>query len=217
MVVLVKSRIEDGIGILTLADEKRGNVLSPGLVEQAQAAHREFIERGVRVAVLNSEGPAFCSGRDPEVVRVPGVPPAGAVLIGEFEQSPVSWVAAVDAPVIGAGIHLMSTCVDVIAGPNARFRVPELRDGIYPRPVAAELARIIGPRRTMKLLLTAEALSASEAVAAGLVGELVPSNDLTAHVTTRAQSLLSLGDDLLRTTRDGWHVRFGTRPADEHP
>lgn len=213
MGVVVKSRIEEGIGVLTLADEARANVLSPALVEQAQAVHREFIHAGVRVAVLEAQGPAFCSGRDPEAARVPGIPPAGAVFIDEIEQSPLAWVATVDGSVVGAGIHLVTTCMHVITSPNARFVVPELLAGIYPRPVAAELAKIVGPRQTMRLLLTGEALTAGEAVAMGLASETVPAAELAARGWERARALDALPAELLATTREGWRGRFGTAPG----
>lgn len=208
MVNMASSRVENGIGVLTLTDRGRLNVLSATLVEEAQAAHQEFIEQGVRVAVLAAEGPAFCSGRDAEAVRVPGVPPAGATFIDEIENSPIAWVAAVDGSVIGAGIHLMSTCMHVVAGPSMRVRVPELRDGIYPRPVAAELSSIIGARQTMHLMLTAEALTASDALAAGLVSEVVDAEEVMDRAMGRAEVLNGLSDELLLAARAGWRSRF---------
>lgn len=209
----VKSRIEGRVGVLTLTEEARGNALTVRLVEAARAVHEEFIARGVRVAVLEAEGAAFCSGRDKEVVRVPGVPPAGAVFIDEIDNSPLVWIAAVDGPVVGAGIHLVSACFHVVAGPGAEFRVPELLDGIYPRPVSAELARVIGPRQTAALLITGGPLSGEAAVAAGLVGEVVGAGEATERALERARTLDGLGVELLATAREGWRTRFGTAPS----
>lgn len=211
---IVKSRIEDGIGVLTFAEVDRRNVLSPALVERALAVHQDFVERGVVAAVIEAEGEAFCSGRDPLVVRKPDVPPAGAIFINQIETSPIAWVAAVDGDTVGAGIHLATCCMHVVAGPNARFRVPELLDGIYPRPVAADLARIIGPRRTMTLMLTGDAITAQDAVDAGLAGELVASGDVTARAIERARTIAGLTPELRQAARDGWGTRFGTAPVE---
>lgn len=213
MDAVVRSRIEDGVGVLTLSEVDRRNVLSPKLVEQARAVHRDFIERGLRAAVLEADGEGFCSGRDTQVVRVPGIPPAGAIFIDEIDNSPLAWVAAVDGDVVGAGIHLVTTCMHVVAGPNARFRVPELLDGLYPRPVAADLARIIGPRRTMTMMLTADALGPADAVLHGLAGESVGEGEVTARALERARTLAGLEPELLQTARAGWLSRFGTAPA----
>lgn len=213
MTMVVRSRVEDGVGVLTFAELDRENVLSPTLVEQAEAAHQSFIDAGVKVAVLEAEGPAFCSGRDPLVVRVPGVPPAGARLIDAIENSPLLWIAAVDGDVKGPGIHLVTVCAHVVAGPNARFRVPELLNGVYPRPVAAELTRIVGARRAMTLLLTGGAIDADEAVRSGLAGERAEAGAATALALTRAQGMLALGDDLLALTREGWRSRFESVPV----
>ncbi|WP_306341563.1 enoyl-CoA hydratase/isomerase family protein [Sinomonas cellulolyticus] len=210
MAAVVKSRIVDGVGVLTLADTSRENVLSEELVGQARDVHHLFLESGVRVAILAAEGSSFCSGRDPLAVRVPGTQPAGAILIDEIERSPLAWVAAVDGRAIGAGVHLVTACMHVVAGPNARFLVPELLRGTYPRPVAAELARIIGPRRMMALMLTGESLNATSAVTLGLASEAVGAGEVGGRALARALALAALDPALLRSARDDWSARFTT-------
>ena len=112
---IVKSRIEDGIGVLTFAEVDRRNVLSPALVERALAVHREFVEAGVVAAVIEAEGEAFCSGRDPLVVRKPDVPPAGAIFIDQIENSPLAWVAATLPGAAAIGIAGIGVAPAVVA------------------------------------------------------------------------------------------------------
>ncbi len=210
---LVKYRIEDGVGYLTLADPARRNALTAGLVQQALAAHQAFVDAGVLVGVLAAEGPVFCAGGDLKAKRIPGVPPAGVTLIERFEASPLLWIAALAGPALGAGIQLATAAARVVLAEDAWFAVPEFVHGRYPRPVVAALAEIIGARRTMRLMMTGERVDAAEAVRIGLAERVVPAADLGTTVAEEALALSTLPPETLTAARDAWHVRFGTRPT----
>lgn len=207
----VSSEIVDGIGYLTLADVEHHNVLSAALVDEARTAHASFVAADVRVAVLRHEGPVFSAGRDPDFVRVPGVPPAGAAFIDSFDESPITWVAAVDGLASGAGIHLMTNCAWVILTRRSTLRVPELDAGIYPRPVAEELASIIGPRRALQMVLTRDIVAAATAVELGLANEAAPNDGLDAAVARRVALLSAIPEPLLEQARTAWRSRLSTR------
>lgn len=211
MNALVHAEIVDGVGVLTLRDVENRNVLSQDLVDAAQAAHQDFINQGVRVAVLAAEGDTYCGGRDANAVRVPGVPPAGAVFIDELEASPIAWVGAIDGAVRGPATHMISTLLHTVAGAKASFAVEELLNGIYPRPVSQEMARILGPRKIANLMITGRVLDAETAVNWGLVSEAT-AEDVNAVALQRARELNALDDTLLSTLRENWRVRFGTAP-----
>lgn len=210
---LVKYRIEDGVGYLTLADPARRNALTAELVEQALAAHQAFVDAGVLVGVLAAEGPVFCAGGDLKAKRIPGVPPAGVTLIERFEASPLLWIAALGGPALGAGIQLATAAARVVLAEDAWFAVPEFAHGRYPRPVVAALAEIIGARRTMRLMMTGEKVDAAEAVRIGLAERVVRAADLGKTVAEEALALSKLPPETLTAARDAWHVRFGTRPS----
>lgn len=209
---LIRHRIEDGVGYLTLADPDRRNAMTADLVDQALAAHQALADAGARVGVLAAEGPVFCAGGDLKAKRVPGVPPAGVTLIDTFTASPLLWIAAVSGPVLGAGIQLAATAARIVAADDAWFCLPEFVHGRYPRPVVAALAEIIGPRRAMRMMMTGEKVPAEEAVRIGLAERAVPAADLPKAVAEEARALAALPPQALEAARDAWHARFGTRP-----
>ncbi|BDX31363.1 hypothetical protein TUM20985_19100 [Mycobacterium antarcticum] len=75
----------------------------------------------------------------------------------------------------------IAMCSDMaVVSDRATFRVPELYRGIADTYYSQMLARIIGPVRTRDLMFTGRTLSAQEAVDWGMVGRLVPHDDLAA-------------------------------------
>ena len=84
-----------------------------------------------------------------------------------------------------AGSTWRCTATSTIASDRARFRVPELLRGIPDPFMSARLAEAVGLARARYLFFTAEEISAAEALAMGMVGKVVPHDDLDAE-TERA-------------------------------
>lgn len=106
-------------------------------------------------------------------------------------------VAAVNGLCQGGGLQI-ALCSDVaVASDRATFRVPELFRGIADTYYSQMLARLIGPVRTRDLMFTGRVLTASEALAWGLVARVVPHEEL----------LDSAGDVLAQCCRTAPHAR----------
>ena len=87
-------------------------------------------------------------------------------------------LAVVDGVASGAGAELAAFCDLVIATEVAQFRQPEIKLGVFPPMGAVVYPRVIGPRRTMELLLTGYPIKASQAQQMGLVNHVVPREKL---------------------------------------
>src|SRR5215210_7087901 len=72
-------------------------------------------------------------------------------------------VAAVHGHCLGGGMELALACDLVIATEDARFGQPEIELGCYPPIAAALYPSLIGPGRTLDLLLTGRTLTSEEA------------------------------------------------------
>jgi len=87
-------------------------------------------------------------------------------------------LAVVEGVASGAGAELAAFCDLVIATEQAQFRQPEIKLGVFPPMGAVVYPRVIGPRRTMEMLLTGDPINAFQAQGMGLVNRVVPKEKL---------------------------------------
>lgn len=107
--------------------------------------------------------------------------------LARLRQAPVLHVIVVDGVALGWGTEFL-LCGDYrIAGPNARFGLPETGLGILPGAGgSSELATLVGPNHALRLGMTGETIDAAEAARIGLVDELA---DSQTNALTRAEAL----------------------------
>jgi enoyl-CoA hydratase len=178
--MVVSFEMNGDIAMVTLDDPGRRNALSFGIVEGALAGLREAREKQARAIVVAAKGPAFCAGADIAALLDGGwmdAPPTRLDPVDLFkaldaESRPV--IAAVGGPALGGGFELTLCCDLVVAAPEAWFAVPEIGHGVIPNTALSRLARVIGLRRALELVLTRRRLGSREALSLGLVNSIVP-------------------------------------------
>lgn len=116
-------------------------------------------------------------------------------------------VAAVRGHCLGGGMELALACDLVVATEDARFGQPEIELGCYPPVAAALYPSMIGPGRTLDLLLTGRTLSCEEAERMGLVARRVADLDegvakLTAEITAKSAAVVRLTKKAVQAGRD---------------
>jgi len=187
---------------ITLARPQAANALNFAMgTELLEVAQRCRDDAGVRAVVLDAEGRVFCAGGDIGTFAEAGdeLPAALDGLIDLFHPA-IETLSTMNAPVIaavqgvaaGAGLSLLSSCSLVIASETASFTMAYTGIGLTPDGGASYfLPRQIGLRRTEELMITNRRLSAAEALAWGLVNEVVAADALTARVAALAEQLAS--------------------------
>jgi enoyl-CoA hydratase/carnithine racemase len=90
-------------------------------------------------------------------------------------------IAAVGGLALGGGCELAMACALRVAGPGARFGLPEVKLGLIPGAGGTQrLPRLVGRGRALDIMLTARQVDAAEAHAIGLVDRLVDGDPLPA-------------------------------------
>jgi enoyl-CoA hydratase len=191
----------EGIGRITIANERRRNALNLRMWGDVGTACAEFdADPDIRVVVLRGQGGvAFSAGADiSEFSTVRATPEAtehyeGVVLEAHKALSTISkpTVAVIDGLCYGGGMGLAMACDLRLASDRASFCIPAARLGIgYGLDDVLRLASRIGIPNTADLLLSGTPLSAAEARAAGIVQRLWSSEDFErraeAYVSTIA-------------------------------
>lgn len=131
----------------------------------------------LRAIVLAAEGSSFCAGANFNTAGGPSreVYPAAARLFAT--RKPV--VAAIQGPAIGGGMGLALVADFRVAAPEARLAANFVKLGIHPGfGLTHTLPRLVGVQKASLLLYTGRRLNGEQALAWGLVDELVDKSKL---------------------------------------
>lgn len=131
-----------------------------------------------RVVVVQSAGQgAFCGGAD--LSELQGADPLDALdLLSQqvfhgLARAPFVSVAAVHGPAVAGGFELALACDLRVAGPRARFSLPETSLGILPSAGGTtRLTAAVGSSRAKGVILGGLEISAQQALDWGLVHRL---------------------------------------------
>jgi len=102
-------------------------------------------------------------------------------IVEQIEELPKPVVAAIGGFALGGGCELILGCDYRIATENASFGFPEIGLGIFPGGGGSQrLPRLIGLSRAKSLIFSGRIITAAEALAYGLVDEVVPTGEVVA-------------------------------------
>lgn len=169
------------------------NRLSAGFVRALlEAIERAAADAGTGCLLLEQRGAVFCSGLDyGEFAASLRFDDMNRLFsLREFLRKPL--VAAVHRACAGAGVGLLLQCHFVLAAQGTKFAVTDIHSAVWPALYYEALARELGPRRACELALTGRVFSAADALAFGLVHELVPPFELEERALQLASGLASL-------------------------
>ena len=214
---IVQSIANGPVAVLTLDRPKALNALNGALMEQLAAAlEAADADPQVRAVVIAGSERAFCAGADisgldavsvDEMLAPQGF---GRRLFDVLTSYRKPLIAAVRGLALGGGCEIALACDIVIAGESARFGVPEVTLGLIPGAGGTQrLVHAIGKSKAMRLLLTGEPMSASDACTAGLVAEVVPDENCLAaaikiaeRIARNAPLAVQMAKDAARATYD---------------
>jgi enoyl-CoA hydratase/carnithine racemase len=198
--VLVRRETTDGIVRLTLTRGDRYNPLSRAMIASLQAELDALAEDpAARVVVLAAEGRGFCAGHDLGEMRAHSDDTAWqSDLFAECNRLmmtltglPQPVIARVHGIATAAGCQLVSMCDLAVAADTARFALPGVNIGVFCSTPAVGVARSVGRKRAMELLLTGTPIDAATALDWGLVNRVVPAERLDAEVEALAATILA--------------------------
>jgi enoyl-CoA hydratase/carnithine racemase len=197
----IRYEVGDAVAVVTLnRPEQRNTVTYQVLDELLDAFDRADRDDEVRAVVVTASGPFFSAGTDLATrdgydasasdfkpLRGGNRDVGGELAIRIFNsRKPV--IAAVNGTAIGIGVSMILPMDVRIAADDARFGLPFVRRGIVPESCSTWfLPRVVGISRAVEWAVTGRIFPASEALAAGLVRELLPAG----QVLDRAMEIAS--------------------------
>ena len=186
--MVLETQTDGRLRVLRLNRPERKNALNDELLKAIVIALREAAhDDDVRAVAITGNGDAFCSGLDLSQGSASGVVGDDtdrqarpedddaadhlSLLMRVECEKPV--LAGVNGVAVGIGLSLAMNADIRIAAPSARFHPGYARVGTSPDGgLTWTLTHAVGYERTMRFLLEQRMVSAGEALALGLVGEV---------------------------------------------
>jgi len=203
--VLTEER-EPGIFVVTMNRPDRLNAMSHGLVAGLHEAFEDLGQRrDCRAIVLTGAGRGFCAGAD---LKGGDGPPPGtegmnfvprnliaqehiASLHERIHRLRQPVIAAVNGAAVGGGFALSLACDIRYASTAARFGAVFITLGVSACDMGTSyfLPRLVGASRAAELMLTGRIFDATEALAMGLVLDVVEPEALVERALTTARQI----------------------------
>ena len=187
---------EEGIGRITINRPNVRNALNTQVLGDFRQALVEFRhDREVGVVVFTGAGEkSFAAGADIGELRertaLDALSSTMQSVYDEIEAYEKPTIAAVNGYALGGGCELALACDFRIVSEKAKLGQPEILLGIIPGGGGTQrLARLVGPARAKDLIFSGRQVRADEALAIGLVDEVVPAEEVLDRALDRASAL----------------------------
>ncbi len=197
------------------------NAIDQAMVDELHAVC-DHLERHPKVLVLsgtevNGKG-VFASGADiaqlRERRRDDALAGINSQVFARIQRLPMPVIAALDGWTLGGGAELAYAADFRIATPRVRIGQPETNLGIMAAAGATwRLRDLVGEPLAKELLLAGRILTADEALAAGLVTELHPAEELLAAADALADRICTQDPLAVRITKAVFHLPPGAHPV----
>ena len=204
-------QVNNRVGWITINREAQRNAINPeALALFHDALDTAEADASVRVIALTGAGEkAFCAGADlggGMDADSRAVFQTYADLLKRLAGYPKPAVARVNGYCLAGGMGLMLACDIVIACEEAKFGTPEVNVGLFPMMIGALIYRNVLRKKAMEMVLTGSRLTATEALAMGLITEVVPRAELDAQVAERLAGLAAKSPIGMKIGKEAFHA-----------
>ena len=213
----ITTRIEDGVGLITLNRPKALNALNNELLAELIGVLEDW-DRGteVRCIVLTGSERAFAAGAD---IKEMSTQSYMDMYKANFFANANDRISAIRKPIVaavagyalGGGCELAMLCDFIIAADTAKFGQPEITLGTIPGIGGTQrLTRAIGKSKAMDLCLTGRMMDAAEAERSGLVSRVVPADKLMEEAMAAAEKIASMSQPAAAMAKEAVNRAFET-------
>ena len=197
--------------IVTLNREPKLNTLTPDMLSELEAHARAIdADQDIRVVILTGAGNrAFCVGAD--ITQWAALEPLdmwrqwvkrGHQVFDQWARLRQPVIAAINGHAFGGGLELAISADIRIATTAAQYALPEASIATCPGWSGSQrMVRLIGGSQTKYLAISGQRLSATQALQAGLVHEVVEADGLMARAKALASEMAAKAPISLQLTK----------------
>jgi enoyl-CoA hydratase/carnithine racemase len=194
--------------------EKRNALSALMMKEIADALYELDKDDKVNVIILSGEGKGFCAGAELDTM-------SGGIEDSRKSKSNLVYllkamtkiskviICQVQGFALAGGFGVMATADLTIVADNAKLGMPEIKRGLFPFTIMANLSRILPQKKLLEMAFTGDNITPQEALACGLVNKVVAPEELEKETMLLAETIakyssvaLGLGKEAFYTMRD---------------
>ena len=201
--------------VVTLNRPQRRNPLSLGLMLELTGCLDEIgRDREIRAVILAAAGKVFCSGHDLSEMTGRNIDEYRRIfdvctqLMMKIQAIPQPVIAEVQGIATAAGCQLVATCDLAVAAEEAAFGTPGVKIGLFCTTPMVPLARAVGRKRALQMLLTGELVDARTAADWGLINLVVSASDLPAATRKLAAKVAEASSLVVALGKQAWYTQI---------
>jgi len=201
---ILLTETDERVRTLTLNRPQARNALSSALRDRFFSALTDAeTDDDVDVVILTGTDPVFCAGLDLKELggqsALPDISPRWPPM-----TKPV--IGAINGAAVTGGLELALYCDVLVASEQARFADTHARVGLLPTwGLSVRLPQKVGVGLARRMSLTGDYLSATDALRAGLVTEVVPHDRLLPTARQVAASIVGNNQNAVRALLASYH------------
>jgi 3-hydroxyacyl-CoA dehydrogenase len=190
----VHLELRDNIALISI-DSPPVNALSHAVrdglmrfIEQADA------DAEVNAIVIICDGRTFIAGADIREFDMPPQAPHLPDIVDRIDACETPVVAAIHGTALGGGLEVAMGCHYRIALASAKLGLPEVLLGLLPGASGTQrLPRLVGAEMALNMMLSGKPIGAKAALDAGLIDEVVTTDDLAGAALEFAATAIDKG------------------------
>jgi enoyl-CoA hydratase/carnithine racemase len=200
------------IGTITLNRPDKLNTFNSQMAQELFQALQEMDnDPKVRVVVITGAGKAFCAGIDVNELQNKSTLEYKTWI--ERMEKPLVAIGGMNKPVIAKvqgvaaanGMGLAIACDLTIAAENTKMGLTAINVGLNCVGPVIPVARVVGRKKALELLLFGELIKAPELLAMGLVNRIVPKEELDREAFEWAKTLAKKSPIAVQIAKKGFY------------
>ena len=204
--------LDSNVALLTLNRPDEMNTFNTPMAGELDRALKALDEdHRVRVILVRGAGRAFCAGID--VNELEGKTPLEYREWIEHMEAPLVTISSLDKPVIvqvqgvaaANGMGLMAAADLAIAADTAKMGLTAINVGLNCVGPVIPVARCVGRKKALELLLYGDLIKAPEALALGLINRMAPKDDLDRVALEWAETLAQKSPVAVRMAKTAFY------------
>ena len=213
--IIVQSS-NNGISRIKLNEPSTYNALSLNTLKSLIECFKNFNDdEKTKVIIIEGSGKGFSAGHNlKEIKSLKGKPDYKKLfnLCSELMMTIVNnnkpVIAKVHGAAFAAGCQLVATCDLALSTNDAIFATPGVNIGLFCSTPMVAVSRNVSRKKTMKMLITGEPITAQHAKEIGLINDHFQNSSLEEEVSKLAETIASKSNKVVKIGKEAFYKQL---------